>query len=50
MQTAIAGSLYGVNAFDQPGVEAGEQITYKRLGRPRLLADQPVTATATRGR
>src|ERR687889_1365117 len=34
VQTAIAGALYGVNAFDQPGVEAGKQITYKRMGRP----------------
>jgi glucose-6-phosphate isomerase len=34
VQTAIAGSLYGVNAFDQPGVEAGKQITYERMGRP----------------
>jgi glucose-6-phosphate isomerase len=34
VQTAIAGDLYGVNAFDQPGVEAGKQITYKRMGRP----------------
>ena len=34
VQTAIAGSLYGVDAFDQPGVEAGKQITYKRMGRP----------------
>jgi glucose-6-phosphate isomerase len=34
VQTAIAGYLYGVNAFDQPGVEAGKQITYKRMGRP----------------
>ncbi len=34
VQTAIAGSLYGVNAFDQPGVEAGKDITYRRMGRP----------------
>jgi glucose-6-phosphate isomerase len=34
VQTAIAGSLYGVNAFDQPGVEAGKRITYSRMGRP----------------
>jgi glucose-6-phosphate isomerase len=34
VQTAIAGALYSVNAFDQPGVEAGKQITYKRMGRP----------------
>ena len=34
VQTAIAGSLYGVNAFNQPGVEAGKNITYTRMGRP----------------
>ena len=34
IQTAISGSLYGVNAFNQPGVEAGKEITYKRMGRP----------------
>ncbi len=34
VQTAISGSLYGVNAFNQPGVEAGKQITYSRMGRP----------------
>ena len=34
IQTAISGSLYGVNAFDQPGVEAGKNITYTRMGRP----------------
>ena len=33
-QTAIAGELYDIDAFDQPGVEAGKQITYKRMGRP----------------
>jgi glucose-6-phosphate isomerase len=34
IQTAVSGTLYGVNAFDQPGVEAGKEITYKRMGRP----------------
>lgn len=34
IQTAVAGSLYRVNAFNQPGVEAGKQITYSRMGRP----------------
>ncbi|MDN5698243.1 MAG: glucose-6-phosphate isomerase, partial [Rubrobacter sp.] len=33
-QTAAAGELYEVNAFDQPGVEAGKNITYSRMGRP----------------
>ena len=27
------GELYGVNAFDQPGVELGKQFTYAMLGR-----------------
>ncbi len=34
VQTAISGSLYGVNAFNQPGVEAGKNITYEKMGRP----------------
>jgi len=34
VQTAAAGSLYRVNPFDQPGVEAGKRITYSRMGRP----------------
>ena len=33
MATAYAGHLYGVNAFDQPGVELGKQFTYAMLGR-----------------
>ena len=31
--TAYAGQLYGVDAFDQPGVELGKQFTYAMLGR-----------------
>jgi len=34
LATAYAGQLYGVNAFDQPGVELGKQFTYAMLGRP----------------
>ena len=33
MATAYAGALYGVNAFDQPGVELGKQFAYAMLGR-----------------
>ncbi len=33
LATAYAGRLYGVNAFDQPGVELGKQFTYAMLGR-----------------
>lgn len=32
--TAYAGQMYGVNAFDQPGVELGKQFAYALLGRP----------------
>jgi glucose-6-phosphate isomerase len=33
LATAYAGRLYGVNAFDQPGVELGKQFAYAMLGR-----------------
>jgi glucose-6-phosphate isomerase len=33
MQTAYAGELYDVNAFDQPGVELGKVFTYGLMGR-----------------
>jgi len=32
-QTAFAGELYNVNAFDQPGVELGKKMTYGLMGR-----------------
>jgi glucose-6-phosphate isomerase len=31
--TIYAGTLYGVNPLDQPGVELGKQFTYAMLGR-----------------
>ena len=31
--TAISGALYRVNAFDQPGVEAGKKSAYALMGR-----------------
>lgn len=33
VQTAIAGELYNINAFDQPGVEGGKIATYALMGR-----------------
>ena len=33
MQTAYAGELYNINAFDQPGVELGKDYTYGLMGR-----------------
>ncbi len=34
VQTAFAGELLQINAFDQPGVEGGKQATYALLGKP----------------
>ncbi len=34
MQTAYAGELLNINAFDQPGVEEGKNATYALLGKP----------------
>ncbi len=42
MATAIAGELYDIDAFDQPGVELSKQATYALMGRPgyeRLAAE-----------
>jgi glucose-6-phosphate isomerase len=32
-QTAFAGALYNINAFDQPGVELGKKYAYGMMGR-----------------
>jgi glucose-6-phosphate isomerase len=32
--TGYAGVWYGVNPFDQPGVEMGKKLTYAAMGRP----------------
>ena len=34
IETAFAGELLGINAFDQPGVEEGKKATYALLGKP----------------
>ena len=34
MQTAYAGEMWNVNAYDQPGVESGKIATYALMGRP----------------
>jgi len=38
LAAAYAGGLYGVNAFDQPGVEAGKRYAQGLLGRPGFEA------------
>ncbi|MER3442779.1 MAG: glucose-6-phosphate isomerase [Meiothermus sp.] len=41
-QTAFLGELWGINAFDQPGVELGKEYTYALMGRKgyELLAEE----------
>jgi glucose-6-phosphate isomerase len=34
VQTVVAGALFGINPFDQPGVEAGKVATYALMDRP----------------
>ena len=42
--TSLAGSLFGINPYDQPAVELGKQATFALMGRPgreyEKLADQ----------
>jgi glucose-6-phosphate isomerase len=33
ISVAVMGELYGVDAFDQPGVEAGKVAAYALMGR-----------------
>lgn len=37
LATGYAGAWYGVNPFDQPGVELGKHLTYAALGRPGFV-------------
>ncbi len=39
LATAYAGELYGVNAFDQPGVELGKRFAYGMFGRRGYESD-----------
>ena len=32
--TGYAGVWYGIDPFDQPGVELGKKLTYAAMGRP----------------
>jgi len=31
--TAFTGALFGINAFNQPGVEEGKNLTYGMMGK-----------------
>jgi glucose-6-phosphate isomerase len=44
--TGYAGAWYGIDPFDQPGVELGKQLTYAAMGRPGYEA--PAQRTVAR--
>ena len=40
LSTAIAGEIWGIDAFNQPGVELGKKFTYALMGRPGFEDEQ----------
>jgi glucose-6-phosphate isomerase len=42
LATGYAGAWYGVDPFDQPGVELGKQLTYAAMGRPGYAGEPAV--------
>jgi glucose-6-phosphate isomerase len=47
LATGYAGVWYGIDPFDQPGVELGKRLTYAAMGRPGYQVEEPVAASAT---
>jgi glucose-6-phosphate isomerase len=41
LATGYAGVWYGVNPFDQPGVELGKRLTFAAMGRPGYTEEPP---------
>ena len=37
--TGYAGAFYGIDPFDQPGVELGKRLTYAAMGRPGYVSE-----------
>jgi glucose-6-phosphate isomerase len=48
--TAFSGELYGINAFDQPGVELGKKLAFGLLGRAGYEAAAEQIRAAQRAR
>jgi glucose-6-phosphate isomerase len=46
LATGYAGVWYGIDPFDQPGVELGKRLTFAAMGRPGYQAQEAVTASA----
>ena len=45
--TGYAGVWYGIDPFDQPGVELGKRLTYAAMGRPGYEAEPSPAAAET---
>jgi glucose-6-phosphate isomerase len=45
LATGYAGAWYGIDPFDQPGVELGKRLTYAAMGRPG--SETPARSPAT---
>jgi glucose-6-phosphate isomerase len=46
LATGYAGVWYGIDPFDQPGVELGKRLTYAAMGRPGFDAPVPGNSAA----
>jgi glucose-6-phosphate isomerase len=46
LATGYAGVWYGIDPFDQPGVELGKRLTYAAMGRPGYPPPEPATASS----
>jgi glucose-6-phosphate isomerase len=46
LATGYAGVWYGIDPFDQPGVELGKRLTYAAMGRPGYPQQAAVAASA----
>jgi glucose-6-phosphate isomerase len=40
LATGYAGAWYGIDPFDQPGVELGKRLTYAAMGRPGYASEK----------
>jgi glucose-6-phosphate isomerase len=47
LATGYAGSWYGIDPFDQPGVELGKRLTYAAMGRPGYQTESRTRPTRT---
>ncbi len=47
LATGYAGAWYGIDPFDQPGVELGKRLTYAAMGRPGYEPTAPKRPAST---